>query len=162
MVPLEICMLSNNIHDYYFVSQGKTTIPSMDDGEECNLTDVSVTSRGLQMQKIDVYYWEALWYPKIGFENFVFRFPRSRISFFFFVFILELKDYWDSSPKQSIDCHIQIEQKYTDYICKITDSIVQWGTIVKQRLSNNRSRVLIFQYVPSSWSCLQLLFWHDQ
>lgn len=40
-MSLEICMLSNDIHDYYFVSQGKTTIPSMDDGEECMLTDVS-------------------------------------------------------------------------------------------------------------------------
>lgn len=44
MIPLlclEICFLSNDIHDYYIVSQGKTTIPSMDDGEECTLTDVS-------------------------------------------------------------------------------------------------------------------------
>jgi hypothetical protein len=33
-------MLSNNIMDYYVVSQGKTTIPNVDDGEECELTDV--------------------------------------------------------------------------------------------------------------------------
>lgn len=33
-------MLSNDIHDYYYVSQGKTTIPNMDDGEEFTLTDV--------------------------------------------------------------------------------------------------------------------------
>lgn len=26
--------------DYYVVSQGKTTIPNVDDGEECELTDV--------------------------------------------------------------------------------------------------------------------------
>lgn len=26
--------------DYYFVAQGKTTIPNVDDGEECTLTDV--------------------------------------------------------------------------------------------------------------------------
>jgi hypothetical protein len=26
--------------DYVFVSQGKTTIPGVDDGEECTLTDV--------------------------------------------------------------------------------------------------------------------------
>lgn len=37
---LEICLLSNNIMDYYFVSQGKTTIPNVDDGEECTMTDV--------------------------------------------------------------------------------------------------------------------------
>ena len=34
-------MLSNDIYDYYNVSQGKITIPNMDDGEECQLTDVS-------------------------------------------------------------------------------------------------------------------------
>lgn len=36
----EMCCLSNNVQDYYFVSQGKTTIPNVDDGEECTLTDV--------------------------------------------------------------------------------------------------------------------------
>lgn len=34
-------MLSNDIYDYYIVSQGKITIPNVDDGEECTLTDVS-------------------------------------------------------------------------------------------------------------------------
>jgi hypothetical protein len=33
-------MLSNNIMDYYFVAQGKTSIPGVDDGEELTLTDV--------------------------------------------------------------------------------------------------------------------------
>jgi len=33
--------LSNNINDYYYVSQGKTTIPNVDDGEESQMTDVS-------------------------------------------------------------------------------------------------------------------------
>lgn len=33
-------MLSNNIHDYHVVAQGKTTIPNVDDGEEMSLTDV--------------------------------------------------------------------------------------------------------------------------
>lgn len=37
-----MCMLSNDIYDYYNVSQGKITIPNVDDGEECVLTDVSV------------------------------------------------------------------------------------------------------------------------
>ena len=32
--------MSNNINDYDYVSQGKTTIPK-DDGEECQMTDVS-------------------------------------------------------------------------------------------------------------------------
>lgn len=37
-----MCNLSDNIYDYYNVSQGKVTIPNMDDGEEFALTDVSV------------------------------------------------------------------------------------------------------------------------
>lgn len=36
-----MCTLSNNIMDYYVVSQGKTTIPNVDDGEEFKDTDVS-------------------------------------------------------------------------------------------------------------------------
>lgn len=36
-------LLSNNVHDYYFVSQGKTTIPGLDDGEELLITDVSAS-----------------------------------------------------------------------------------------------------------------------
>lgn len=36
-----MCILSNNIYDYVNVSQGKITIPNVDDGEECSLTDVS-------------------------------------------------------------------------------------------------------------------------
>jgi hypothetical protein len=35
------CLLTDNIYDYYNVSQGKITIPNMDDGEENQLTDVS-------------------------------------------------------------------------------------------------------------------------
>lgn len=37
----EMCLLSNNIYDYVNVSQGKITVPNMDDGEEGALTDVS-------------------------------------------------------------------------------------------------------------------------
>lgn len=37
-----MCMLSNDIYDYVNVSQGKITIPGMDDGEEFVLTDVSL------------------------------------------------------------------------------------------------------------------------
>jgi hypothetical protein len=36
-----MALLSNNINDYYFVSQGKTTIPHVDDAEELQITDVS-------------------------------------------------------------------------------------------------------------------------
>ncbi|XP_058803249.1 myosin heavy chain, muscle isoform X5 [Phymastichus coffea] len=52
----EMCLLSNNITDYYFVSQGKTTIPGVDDGEECQLTDVAFNVLGFtQEEKDDVY-----------------------------------------------------------------------------------------------------------
>ncbi|KYB26159.1 Myosin heavy chain, muscle-like Protein [Tribolium castaneum] len=37
----EMCLLSNNVSDYYFVAQGKTTIPNVDDAEELLITDVS-------------------------------------------------------------------------------------------------------------------------
>lgn len=38
---LAMCLLSNDVYDYHIISQGKTTIPNVDDGEECVLTDVS-------------------------------------------------------------------------------------------------------------------------
>jgi hypothetical protein len=36
-----MCNLSNDIYEYNYVSQGKITIPNLDDGEELQLTDVS-------------------------------------------------------------------------------------------------------------------------
>ncbi|KAG8196055.1 hypothetical protein JTE90_007800 [Oedothorax gibbosus] len=36
----EMCLLSDDIHDYHFVSQGKIDIPGVDDAEEMGLTDV--------------------------------------------------------------------------------------------------------------------------
>lgn len=36
------CLLSNDIYDYHIVSQGKTTIPSVDDNEEMQITDVRI------------------------------------------------------------------------------------------------------------------------
>lgn len=44
-----MCFLSNNIYDYFNVSQGKITIPNVDDGEECMLADVSLPN------KINIY-----------------------------------------------------------------------------------------------------------
>lgn len=38
---VDMCFLSDNIYDYYNVSQGKVTVPNMDDGEEFQLADVS-------------------------------------------------------------------------------------------------------------------------
>lgn len=35
-------LLSDNIYDYHYVSQGKIEIANVDDGEELRLTDVSL------------------------------------------------------------------------------------------------------------------------
>lgn len=40
--PSEVCLLSNNVYDYRIVSQGKTTIPSVDDAAEFEDTDVRI------------------------------------------------------------------------------------------------------------------------
>ncbi|KAL6426880.1 hypothetical protein ACFW04_009267 [Cataglyphis niger] len=52
----EMCLLSDNIHDYYFVSQGKTTIPNVDDGEECLLTDQAFDVLGFTQEEKDNIY----------------------------------------------------------------------------------------------------------
>jgi hypothetical protein len=41
-------LFSNDIHDYPFQSQGKTDIPSVDDGAEFRDTDVSTYSNRLK------------------------------------------------------------------------------------------------------------------
>ncbi|XP_076671840.1 myosin heavy chain isoform X36 [Andrena cerasifolii] len=52
----DMCFLSNNIYDYYNVSQGKITIPNVDDGEECVLTDQAFDVLGFtQEEKNDIY-----------------------------------------------------------------------------------------------------------
>lgn len=51
-----MCLLSDNVHDYYFVAQGKITIPNVDDGEECTLTDQAFDVLGFtQQEKDDIY-----------------------------------------------------------------------------------------------------------
>ncbi|XP_012254789.1 myosin heavy chain, muscle isoform X12 [Athalia rosae] len=52
----QICFLSDNIYDYYNVSQGKITIPSMDDGEECQLTDQAFDVLGFTQEEKDNIY----------------------------------------------------------------------------------------------------------
>ncbi|XP_016768915.1 myosin heavy chain, muscle isoform X22 [Apis mellifera] len=52
----DMCLLSNNIYDYVNVSQGKITIPNVDDGEECVLTDQAFDVLGFtQEEKNDIY-----------------------------------------------------------------------------------------------------------
>uniref|UniRef100_A0A1Q3G4M4 Putative myosin class i heavy chain n=1 Tax=Culex tarsalis TaxID=7177 RepID=A0A1Q3G4M4_CULTA len=52
----EMCYLSNDIYDYFNVSQGKVTIPNVDDGEECALTDEAFNILGFtQEEKNNIY-----------------------------------------------------------------------------------------------------------
>lgn len=44
MKSADNCLLTGTIMDYINVAQGKTTIPGVDDGEECALTDVRTQS----------------------------------------------------------------------------------------------------------------------
>ena len=46
----EMCTLGNDIYEYNYVSQGKITIPNVDDGEELQLTDVSRSTPWLPLR----------------------------------------------------------------------------------------------------------------
>ncbi|XP_077276644.1 myosin heavy chain isoform X17 [Temnothorax americanus] len=52
----DMCYLSNNIYDYVNVSQGKITIPNVDDGEECLLTDQAFDVLGFTQEEKDNIY----------------------------------------------------------------------------------------------------------
>ena len=50
------CLLTDDIYDYSYVSQGKTTVPSIDDNEECEYTDQAFDIIGFsQEEKWDCY-----------------------------------------------------------------------------------------------------------
>ncbi|XP_054257732.1 myosin heavy chain, muscle isoform X7 [Macrosteles quadrilineatus] len=52
----DMCLLTDNVNDYHFVSQGKTTIPGVDDGLEFELTDQAFDVLGFtQQEKDDIY-----------------------------------------------------------------------------------------------------------
>jgi len=52
----EKCLLSNNIYDYWYVSQGKTTVPSIDDKEDMQFADEAFNILGFtEEEKYDVY-----------------------------------------------------------------------------------------------------------
>ncbi|XP_074040825.1 myosin heavy chain isoform X25 [Leptinotarsa decemlineata] len=52
----EKCLLSNDIYDYNFVSQGKTVIPGVDDAEEFSLTDEAFDILGFTQEEKDNVY----------------------------------------------------------------------------------------------------------
>lgn len=56
-----MCSLSDNVYDYPFVSQGKVTVPSIDDSEEMQMADVrSLTNQNekkvILIQSLDVQF----------------------------------------------------------------------------------------------------------
>ncbi|XP_055948535.1 myosin heavy chain, muscle-like isoform X4 [Argiope bruennichi] len=52
----EICLLSDDIYDYHFVSQGKIEIPNVDDAEEMRLTDEAFNILGFSQDYKDEIY----------------------------------------------------------------------------------------------------------
>ncbi|XP_045477198.1 myosin heavy chain, muscle isoform X17 [Harmonia axyridis] len=52
----EQCLLSNDVYDYFFVSQGKTSIPGVDDNEELTLTDQAFDVLGFTQEEKDNIY----------------------------------------------------------------------------------------------------------
>merc|ERR1719494_1723586 len=51
-----MCELSNDIYDYHFVSQGKVTVPSIDDGEDMEFCDTAFNTLGFSQPEIDDVY----------------------------------------------------------------------------------------------------------
>ena len=52
----EKCLLSDNILDYWYVSQGKLTVPSIDDKEDMQFAHEAFMSLGFsEQQEYDVY-----------------------------------------------------------------------------------------------------------
>ena len=50
------CLLSNNIHDYHFVSQGKVSVESIDDKEDMQFADEAFDILGFtKEEKYNVY-----------------------------------------------------------------------------------------------------------
>ena len=79
--PIEMLLLSNNIHDYYFVSQGKTTIPGLDDGEELLITDVSASLWPVKHSSLAMFRMEKFTLRR-NWENFLSRPMGSSINTF--------------------------------------------------------------------------------
>ncbi|XP_037708007.1 myosin heavy chain, muscle isoform X4 [Drosophila subpulchrella] len=52
----DMCFLSDNIYDYFNVSQGKVTVPNMDDGEEFQLADQAFDILGFTKEEKENVY----------------------------------------------------------------------------------------------------------
>lgn len=55
---VEFCILTSRISDYPMISQGKTRIPGVNDGEDFELTDVSVLKSAIL--RTPVYIWSQI------------------------------------------------------------------------------------------------------
>ena len=56
LTPLAICELSNDIYDYHYVSQGKISVASIDDGEDMEFCDVRIYWYNLHVYKTRTLY----------------------------------------------------------------------------------------------------------
>lgn len=107
LLNIEMCMLSEDIHDYYYVSQGKTTIPGMDDGEEFQLTDVRTFKSVLFVNSFNPpypYLPVMIWFVEM-LENRSKRRHRRIVAFLFImIFFLKIK---------SVQCKYILAVHYT-------------------------------------------------
>ena len=52
----DLCLLSDDIYDYFFVSQGKVKVDSIDDVEELEFTDAAFDTLGFSKEEKDNAY----------------------------------------------------------------------------------------------------------
>merc|ERR1719150_1232506 len=52
----ELCLLSDDVYDYFFISQGKVKVDSIDDGEELEFTDQAFDTLGFSKEEKDNAY----------------------------------------------------------------------------------------------------------
>lgn len=77
----EICLLSDDIYDYRFVSQGKVTVPSIDDKEDMQFTHVGIhqcrgnTMTDENIDRLQILY--AVVQTVDSFENCSWLYPLS-------------------------------------------------------------------------------------
>ena len=73
-------LLSTDIHDYPFVSQGKTEIPNVDDGEEFRMTDVSTEEKN-DHHHLAHYLFMIFNHESISLVHFTCPFPIEKNNF---------------------------------------------------------------------------------
>lgn len=140
---LEFCMLSDNVKDYYVVSQGKTSIPGVDDAEECELTDVCrspslVTSSG--------YFSFIIFIDKHFYGKMKSKFVTNNLSKSFCghkYFLLNFAEHKHMYIKNS-------KTSKTEYICNLFKQnwIKNYVFMVQNSWTHTQKTVLIFENIP--------------